>query len=147
MIEKHREKPSERYLQKELAKYMTCLVHSEEAYNKAVEASNILFGNGTTGQLAMIDDETLLSAMSGVTKIEIPKEKFSDGVSVIDLAVMHDKVSSKSEARKLIKASGFSINKIKPLSDKEVVTTPYLIRGKYLVITKGKKEHCLVVAV
>ena len=35
MIAKHRENPSARYLQKELAKYMTCLVHSEEEYNKA----------------------------------------------------------------------------------------------------------------
>ena len=145
MIVKHRENPSKRYLQKELAKYMTCLVHSEEAYNKAVEASEILFGNGTLQQLRTIDENTLLSAMNGVPKVEVSKDVFENGVSVIDLAAMHDKVPSKNEARKLIKANGFSINKVKPMSDKETVTTPYLIQGKYLLLAKGKKDYTLIV--
>lgn len=146
MISKHRENPSKRYLQKELAKYMTCLVHSEEEYNKAVEASEILFGNGTLEQLKSIDEATLLSAMDGVAKVEVSKDMFDNGVSVIDLAAMHDKVPSKSEARKLIKANGFSINKIKPSSDKEMVSSQYLIDEKYLLLQKGKKDYCLLIA-
>jgi tyrosyl-tRNA synthetase len=58
---------------------------------------------------------------------------------------MHEKVPSKSEARKLIKGNGFSINKIKANAEKEVVSSKYLINGKYLLLTKGKKDHCLVV--
>ena len=146
MIEKHRENPSKRYLQKELAKYMTCLVHSEEAYLNAVEASEILFGKGTTEALGKMDEKTFLDVMKDVNKVEIDKEKINNGVSVIDLAAMHDKVPSKSEARKLIKSNGFSVNKIKPMSDKEVVTSHYLINGKYLLLQKGKKEYCLVIA-
>jgi tyrosyl-tRNA synthetase len=57
---------------------------------------------------------------------------------------MHDKVPSKSEARKLIKSNGFSINKIKADTEKEVVTSPYLINGKYLLLQKGKKDYTLV---
>lgn len=144
MIEKHRENPSRRYLQKELAKYMTCLVHSEDEYNKAVEASEILFGNGTTEQLATIDDTTLMSAMSGVNVIEITKEQIDDGITVVDLANMHDKISSKSEARKLIKANGFSINKTKVTNEKEIINQDSLINGKYLLLQKGKKEYNLV---
>ena len=146
MIAKHREKPSERYLQKELAKYMTCLVHSEEAYNKAVEASEILFGNGTTEQLANIDDATLLSAMHGVAQVEISKESLVSGISVIELAAMHDKVPSKSEARKLIKGNGFSVNKVKVSSEKDVIDSSSLINGKYLLLTKGRKDYTLVTA-
>jgi tyrosyl-tRNA synthetase len=144
MIEKHRENPSRRYLQKELAKYMTCLVHSEDEYNKAVEASEILFGNGTTEQLGTIDDATLMSAMSGVNVIEITKEQIDDGITVVDLANMHDKISSKSEARKLIKANGFSINKTKVTNEKEIINQDSLINGKYLLLQKGKKEYNLV---
>lgn len=144
MIEKHRENPSQRYLQKELAKYMTCLVHSEEAYNKAIEASEILFGKGTTEQLATIDDDTLLSAIHGVAQVEVSRETLNDGISVIDLATMHDKVPSKSEARKLIKSNGFSVNKVK-VGEKDVINTSNFINGKYLLLTKGKKDHCLVV--
>ena len=146
MIERHRENPAARILQKELARYMTCLVHSEEEYNKAVKATDILFGKGTTEQLATIDEDSLLAAMDGVAKVEIDKEQFTSGVSVVDLAAMHDKVPSKTEARKLIKSNGFSINKIKPLSDKETVTSPYLINGKYLLLQKGRKDYTLVIA-
>jgi len=146
MIEKHRENPSARYLQKELAKYMTCLVHSEEDYNKAVEATDILFGKGTTEQLATIDEKTLLGAMCGVSKVELSKEHFTSGVTVLDVATLHDKVTSKSEARKLIKANGFSINKEKVTNEKDTITESALIAGKYLLLQKGRKDYCLVIA-
>lgn len=145
MIAKHRENPSARFLQKELAKYMTCLVHSEEEYNKAIEATEILFGKGTTEQLATIDEKSLLGAMSGVTKIELSKDYFTSGASVIELAAMHDKVTSKSEARKLIKSNGFAINKVKVTNEKDTITESALINGKYLLLQKGKKDYCLII--
>jgi len=146
MIEKHRENPSARFLQKELAKYMTCLVHSEEDYNKAVEATDILFGKGTTEQLASIDEKTLLGAMNGVSKVEVSKENFASGVTVLDIVALHDKVPSKSEARKLIKANGFSINKSKVTNEKDTLTESALIGGKYLLLQKGRKDYCLLIA-
>jgi tyrosyl-tRNA synthetase len=145
LIAQHREAPEKRLLQNTLAKYMTCLVHSEEDYNKAVEASNILFGKGTTEQLASIDEETLLAVMKDVSKVEVPRSVFEDtDVPSLELAVLHDKVTSKSEARKLIKSNGFSINKVK-VGEKDAFGASNLIDGKYLLLTKGKKDHCLVV--
>ena len=144
MIEKHREHPSARLLQKELAKYMTCMVHSEEEYNKAVGATEILFGKGTTEQLALIEEDTLLSAMNGVPMVEVSKEELESGLTVLDLATMHDKVPSKNEARKLIKANGFSINKEKITNEKAVIDASNLINGRYLLLTKGRKEYTLV---
>lgn len=144
MIEKHRENPSSRYLQKELAKYMTCLVHSEEEYNKAMEATNILFGKGTMADMEKLDENTFLAAMNGVPTVEISKDTFESGITAIDLAAMHDKVPSKSEARKLIKSNGFSINKIKATVEKEVISDKYLINGKYLLLTKGKKDYTMI---
>ena len=146
LIAEHQKAPEKRLLQNTLAKYMTCLVHSEEEYNKAVEASEILFGKGTMNDISKLDERTFLAAMNGVPTVEIDKDNFTSGVTVIDLAAMHDKVPSKSEARKLIKSNGFSINKIKPSSEKETVTTPYLINGKYLLLQKGKKDYTLVIA-
>lgn len=146
MIAKHRENPSARYLQKELAKYMTIMVHSEEEYNKAMEATDILFGKGTTEQLATIDEKALLSAMDGVSKVEVSKDMFTNGANVIDLIAMHDKITSKSEARKLIKANGVSINKEKVANEKDVITESTLINGKYLLLQKGRKDYTLVIA-
>ena len=48
LIAEHREAPHLRKLQKTLAKEITCLIHGEEAYNLALEASQILFGNATS---------------------------------------------------------------------------------------------------
>ena len=145
LIAEHQKAPEKRLLQNTLAKYMTCLVHSEEEYNKAVEASEILFGKGTMEDIKKLDEKTFLAAMNGVPTVEVEKDNFTSGVTVIDLAAMHDKGPSKSEARKLIKSNGFSINKIKPTSEKETVTTPYLINGKYLLLQKGKKDYTLVI--
>ena len=146
LIEQHKEAPEKRLLQSTLAKYMTCMVHSEEEYNKAVEASEILFGKGTMSDIASLDEKTFLAAMAGVPTVEVEKGNFESGVTVIDLAAMHDKITSKSEARKLIKSNGFSINKIKPSSEKETVGEQYLINGKYLLLQKGKKDYTLVIA-
>jgi tyrosyl-tRNA synthetase len=144
LIGKHRENPSARILQKELARYMTCLVHSEEEYNKAMEATNILFGKGTMADMEKLDESTFLAAMNGVPTVEISKDTFGNGITAIDLAAMHDKVPSKSEARKLIKSNGFSINKIKATVEKEVISDKYLINGKYLLLTKGKKDYTMI---
>jgi tyrosyl-tRNA synthetase len=147
MIEKHRENPSARLLQKELAKYMTVLVHSEEDYNKAVEASQILFGKATTDTLEKMDERTFIAVMRDVNKVEIKRQDIDNGISVIDVATMHNKIPSKSEARKLIKANGFSINKEKVVDEKTVIDTSKLINNKYLLLQKGKKEYTLVVSV
>jgi tyrosyl-tRNA synthetase len=144
LIEKHREQPSARLLQKELAKYMTCMVHSEDAYNKAIEATNILFGKGTMSDIEKLDEKTFLSAMNDVPKVEVDKDNMS-GITVLELAAMHDKVPSKTEARKLIKSNGFSINKSKVLSEADKMTDFKLINDKYLLLQKGKKDYTVVV--
>lgn len=145
LIEKHKENPSERLLQKTLAKYITIMIHSEDEYNKAIEASNILFGKGTKEQLETIDEDTLLGVMSGVNKTEISHDEIKNGINVIEIALKHDKIPSKGEARKLIKGNGFSINKVKITDDKSVITENDLIGGKYLLLQKGKKDYTLAV--
>ena len=142
MIEEHRENPSKRLLQKTLAEYMTEMIHGKDALNGVEQATEFLFGGADIND---IDDNAWEFIKSEVPTVEVSKDTFADGISVIDLANMHEKVPSKSEARKLIKGNGFSINKIKANAEKEIVSSKYLINGKYLLLTKGKKDHCLVV--
>ena len=68
LIAEHREAPHLRKLQKTLAKEITCLIHGEEAYNLALEASQILFGNATSETLRKIDENTFLSVFEGVAQ-------------------------------------------------------------------------------
>jgi tyrosyl-tRNA synthetase len=58
---------------------------------------------------------------------------------------MHDKVPSKTEARKLIKSNGFSINKSKVVNEADKMTDFKLINDKYLLLQKGKKDYTVVV--
>ncbi len=132
-------------LQKELAKEVTVRVHGEEAYLKAIRASEILFGKGTTDELSTIDESTLLEAMEGVPQAVIARNELEAGINIIDF--LSDKIKlmpSKTEARKMLQGNGISINKGK-ISDQTYQITPQdLIQGKYVLAQKGKKEYCLV---
>ena len=144
IIKEHDKAPEKRLLQNKLAEYMTCMVHSEEDYKKAVEASEILFGKATNETLKSVDEQTLLDVMKDVSKVNVSADTVNGGISAVDVAILHDKVASKSEAKKLIKGNGFSINKEKITNEKCVINSDYLINGKYLLLQKGKKDYTLV---
>ena len=106
LIAEHREAPHLRKLQKTLAKEITCLIHGEEAYNLALEASQILFGNATSETLRKIDENTFLSVFEGVPQYEIAAADLKAGISIVDfLADKTAIMSSKGEARRALKSS------------------------------------------
>jgi Tyrosyl-tRNA synthetase len=63
-----------------LAKEVTIMVHSEEDYNAAVDASNILFGNATSEALKKLDEDTLLAVFEGVPQFEVSRDALTAGV-------------------------------------------------------------------
>lgn len=146
LIEEHKQSPHLRVLQKRLAKEVTIMVHSEEDYNVAVEASNVLFGGGSIDTIKKLDDNTILSVFEGVPTFEINKETLVEGVKLTELSVERLQIfKSKGDLRKLIKGGGISINKEK-ISDDIVVNTSNLINDKFLLVQQGKKNYNLVIA-
>ena len=141
MIGRHRENPSKRMLQRRLAEYMTEMIHGKEALDGVQQATAFLFGGI---DIKDVDENGWKFVKSEVNTVEVSKEQIASGVTVIDLATMHDKVPSKSEARKLIKSNGLSVNKAK-VGEKDTVDESNLINGKYLLLQKGKKDYTLVV--
>ncbi|AMV73008.1 tyrosine--tRNA ligase [Desulfuromonas carbonis] len=140
--------PHLRPLQKRLAKEVTCMVHGEGEYEKAVEASQILFGNATAGSLAKLDRETFLAVFEGVPTFEIPREKLNAGVPVIDLLATETTVfPSKGELRRTIQGNGLSLNKNRLTDQEYLVTGADLISESYLLIQKGKKNYYIIEAV
>ena len=140
--------PHLRPLQKRLAKEVTCMVHNEEEYDKAVEASEILFGNATTESLAKLDKETFLAVFEGVPTFEIDHIKLDAGVPIIELLAAETTVfPSKGEARRTIKGNGLSLNKAKITDQEYLVTASDLINGTYLLLQKGKKSYFVIEAV
>jgi tyrosyl-tRNA synthetase len=138
--------PNQRLLQKAIAKEVTIRVHSENDYNAAVEASEILFGNAPTEALSKLDEETLLSVFEGVPQMQISRDELAAGISVIEL--LSDKANvfpSRGEARKLIQGGGVSINKQKLTDVNATQNTDGLLQNKYLLVQKGKKNYYLLI--
>ncbi len=128
-------------LQNAIAKDITIRVHSEEDYEMAVKASNILFGKSTTADLETLDEDTLLAVFEGVPKTSISQDTFESAENVTDLltdASNNLVFPSKGEARRMIKGGGVSINKTK-LSSAEQAVDFKLLQDKYLLAQKGKR--------
>ena len=147
LIAAHDEDPGQRILQKRLAREITIMVHSEEDYNMAVEASNILFGKATKDNLTKLDEQTLLDVFAGVPQFEISKDALNEGVKAVDLmAEMTQCFPSKGEMRKMTQGGGVSLNKEKLTAFDQMITTNDLLNGKYLLVQRGKKNYFLLIA-
>jgi tyrosyl-tRNA synthetase len=145
LILRHSEAPHERNLQRKLAEEVTKMVHSERALSMAVEASQILFGKGTYDSLVSLDERTLLAAFDGVPMFDLDRSILTDGVHLIDLLASHTTIfSSRGEARRMLQAGGLSLNKKKPDDPETLITVADLIRDRFMLIQKGKKQYYLI---
>lgn len=145
LIAEHSEAPHLRKLQKTLAKEITCLIHGEENYEAALEASQILFGNATSETLKKIDEDTFLAVFEGVPQYEISAADLKSGIGMVDfLADKTTIMTSKGEARRALKGNGISINKEK-VNEESVLNESHLIDGKYILAQSGKKNYFLVI--
>jgi tyrosyl-tRNA synthetase len=139
--------PHLRPLQKRLAQEITVMVHSQEDYEAAVAASQILFGASAPEALKKLDEATLLDAFTGVPQFTISKKSLAEGVKAVDLLVEFAPVfPSKGEMRKLVESGGVSVNKEKLTTPDAVLDMSYLLGGKYLLVQKGKKNYFLLIA-
>ncbi|MBN3582204.1 tyrosine--tRNA ligase [Algoriphagus aestuarii] len=142
----HAEAPHLRILQKEIAKNVTIMVHSQEDYEMAVKASSILFGKSSTEDLAALDERTFLQVFDGVPQVQISKTEYAGFESVLDLFGETSQgviFSSKGEARKMIQGGGVSINKEK-LADPNASISFELLQDKFLLVQKGKKNYYII---
>lgn len=140
--------PGLRPIQKRLAKEITTMVHSAEAYEAAVEASSILFSKDAAEKLHRIDEATLLDVFEGVDTFKIAKSDIESGeTKLIDLLTEKAAVfPSKGEMRKLAQGNGLSINKEKVTDINLPATADMLLAGKYILVQKGKKQYFLLIA-
>lgn len=139
--------PHQRIMQKALAKDITIRVHSAEDYEKAIKASDVLFGQASLEILQDIDEPTLLAVFEGVPQVKISKKDWETSPVVLELVSTVSEFTifpSKGEARKMIQAGGVSINKTKLNSPDQVCSEFKLLQNKYLLVQKGKKNYFLI---
>ena len=144
LVEEHKQDPGRRTLQKRLAEETTVMVHSREALEAAIEASNILFGKSTKDSLLKLDEQTFLDIFEGVPQFEISKDVL--GQPAVEIFTQAAPVfASKGEMRKLVQGGGVSLNKEKIAAFDREITSEDLIDGKYLLVQRGKKNYFLLI--
>jgi tyrosyl-tRNA synthetase len=145
LISAHQGNEFQRNLQRALAEEMTERVHSKESLDLAIKATQVFFGNGTREDLLSLDEITLESSLQGMEKFVISRDLLESGVSVLDLLAVETGIfPSKGEARKMIAANGFSINKEKYADVDGAINAEHLIHKRFLIAQKGKKNYFVI---
>jgi tyrosyl-tRNA synthetase len=141
----HAAAPHERPMQKALAREMTVRIHSKADYGAALEASEILFGKGTTETLRKLSEKDFLSVFEGVPQAEVAGADIKAGVPVIDLVAGKAAFfASKGEARRMIQQGGLLVNKEKVGDSNRQVTMADVLNGRFILLQKGRKSYCVV---
>ncbi len=145
VTKEHQEAPHLRILQKRLGEEVTLIVHGKEEYQKAIAASNILFGKSTTEDLKSLDEKTLLDIFDGVPQATVSKEVLTNGLDMIAALAANTKfLKSNGEARRALKENAISVNKVKVKED-YLIKGEDLIADKYVLLQRGKKNYFLLI--
>ena len=143
LIAEHREDPGQRKLQKVLAKEVTVMCHGQEAYDNAIAASQLLFGNVSAEVFRSMDERTVREVFANVPSFEVKADEFP--CNVLDLLAVKTAVfPSKGEARKMVQGGGVSLNKAKVGDINADVTADDIINGHYILAQKGKKNYFII---
>ena len=143
LIARHRENPGARELQKVLAREITVMVHGQEAYDNAIAATQLLFGNVPAETFRSMDEKTVREVFANVPSFEVPAAEFPCNILEL-LAVKTAVFPSKGEARKMIQGGGVSLNKEKVTDFNADVTAADIINGHYILAQKGKKNYFII---
>jgi tyrosyl-tRNA synthetase len=139
LIKTHQKAPEKRLLQRELAREITTLIHSAEDTANVEKVSEILFG----APLTDISEETFLSLAEEIPTKKFPLSDFENGISIVDLLINTETLSSKSEARKAIENGGIYLNNVRVTDPKLKVGTKDLYFNLGVLIRQGKKNYRL----
>jgi tyrosyl-tRNA synthetase len=140
VMAEHQAEPGKRTAQRKLADELTQLVHGEAGLSAAKKATDIFFG----GEIAALDDISLCSIFADVPSKELPKQRLTEGLPLIDALVESGLSPSKSDARRTIQQGGAYINN-RPIQDeKAILTNEHLASESVMVLRTGKKKYALL---
>lgn len=147
LIAEHQTAPHLRVLQKRLAEEITTFVHSKDELEKAIQASNILFGNATADDLKQLDGATFLEVFDGVPQAEISKSDIENGIDIV--TVLNEKtgfLKSNGEARRALTENSIAVNREK-VTEEFILKSNDLINGQFVLLQRGKKNYFVIRAV
>ena len=146
ITEEHRQNPGLRLLQNEVAKSITTMVHGENNYNSAKEASLILFKKGEEAVEALkgLSSDLFNDIFEGVPQKTISLSELEKGIHIIDALVTYSGfLKSNGEARRALKENSISVNKQK-VDANSSINKNNLIAGDYILLQRGKKNYFII---
>jgi tyrosyl-tRNA synthetase len=143
LIAEHKQAPHLRLLQKKIGEEVTIMTHGVEAYENAIKASNILFGNSTTEDLKTLDEQTFLDVFEGIPQAEIERSTIENGLEIVPAFAETGFLKSNGEVRRALSENSISVNKEKVKED-FVITANDLIADKFVLLQRGKKTYFLL---
>lgn len=141
LTEEHKVAPHLRVLQRKLAEEVTVFVHSKVELDKAIQASNILFGNSNSDDLKQLDEITFLEVFDGVPQAEISKVDLKNGIDIV--SVLNEKtgfLKSNGEARRALAENSIAVNKEK-VGEDFMLGANDLINDQFVLLQRGKKNY------
>lgn len=141
IISEHKSAPEKRVLQKELAFFVTNLIHGREEALRCMKISELLFGGGSMDQL----DEVIYEELSNIVDTYVID---STSCSVLDLLTKTNIFSSRSMARTAITSNSISFNSVRYNEPLEIIDLKSIAKyGKYILVKTGKKKYHLLVLI
>jgi tyrosyl-tRNA synthetase len=141
LLGRHNKNPSERLLQKELAKEVTVFIHGQSEYEQALVTTEKLFNQPDAAANLSEKD---LHALEGIVKSTYALNEIRHGVDLVRFLAETGILPSKGEARKMIQNGGISINRHKVENIQFNIGTDQLLHDKYILVQRGKKNFYLV---
>jgi tyrosyl-tRNA synthetase len=105
-----------------------------------------LFSGNASEDIKSMTEPEILASMEGVPTFPVSKAELEAGMDVVSFLAITGIFPSKGEARKTVQGGGVSINREKISDISRTVGPEDLLAQKYILITKGKKHHHLVIA-
>ena len=134
-----RAEPEKRAAQRELARHVTALVHGETELEKALRASEVLFGKEISG----LGVQEILDIFADVPSTELERSKL-EGFTLTDALVVSGLAPSKGEARRLVQGGGVCVNNRRVNDPRQAISGSDLIDGQVLVLRKGAKNYHVI---
>jgi len=145
LITEHKEAEYLRKLQKSLAEDITARVHGDEALRGAIAVTNLLFGKASNEDVKSLSSNDFEAMKGAVEFATVSRSDMEAGLGIIDaLGAKTGFLSSNGEARRELKGNAISVNKEK-VNDQFSITSDVLVNGKYVLLSKGKKNNYLLI--
>ena len=133
-------RPEGREAQQALAEEMTATVHGPEEAERARRAADALY----RGDLAALDERSLLAALGEAPTSEIARGELEAGLLLVDVLARTGLTASKSAARAAVSQGGVSVNGRREADLDRRLGPDDLVHGAYLVLRRGRRDYHLV---